>query len=329
MPTPLQTTAVQNHNNGGATDTVAMTGVVAGSTLIVVVPAYRYTTTGALVSGVSSSNGGALTLARGRQAASRSGAGSHRMGLHVYFLPNAAAGSHTITVTFTNATGNYADWFVTEVPGLATTSPHDTAAAADAHADAVVSSVSVATGTLAQASSFVLVTAAGQGASTWNGSATAPMPAPTGFTALRGKALPGAIDGMPFQSSYDDVESVAPVSALWTVPDDSINDGFLAVAVAFKLASGTNYVEILVTPDAEDGVTVNTTTGWIVHVAAGDPKDGYTVYSGIAAQATGNEIRVPGAAGAVAVGGTLNVQVVNAGLGYTSGWGVGTVRAAA
>jgi hypothetical protein len=329
MPTPLQTTAVQNHDNAGATDTASVTGVVAGSTLIVVIGSYRYTTTGALVSGVSSSNGGALTLARERLRASDDGGGAHRLGLHVYFLPNAASGSHTITVTFTNGSGNYADWFVTEVPGLAATSPHDSAAAADAAFAHGVSSVSVTTGALAQASSFILAAACGQGAATWNGSTTAPMPAPSGFTALRGKVYGGSLDGVPFQASYDDVESVAPVTASWTVPNDSVADGFLAIAVAFNLASGTNYVEILCTPDTEDGVTINASTGWIVHVAAGDPKDGYTVYSGIAAQATGNEIRVPGASAGVAVSGTVNVQVVNAGLGYTSGWGVGTVRAAA
>ena len=330
MPTPLQVTAVQNHSNGGATDTVTMTGVLAGSTLIVVVPAFRNSTpNAALVSGVSSSNGGALTLALSRLRNSDNGGGQHRLGQHVFFLPNAAAGAHTLTVTFSNATANYSDWFAFELSGISPASPHDATASASAAIAYGPSIASVTSNGLAQQQNFILAVAAGVGASSWNGSTTAPMPAPSGgYASLRGKAYT-SFNGVPFQASWLDTASVAPVSASWTIPNDSIDDGTIAMLVVFKLSSGGNYIEILVTPDIEDGVTVNASTGWTVHVAAGDPKDGYMVYSGVTAQAAGNEIRVSGAAGAVAVGGTVNVQVVNASLGYTSGWGVGTVRASA
>jgi hypothetical protein len=331
MPAPTQTSAVVNVNNGGSTSTVTMTGVVAGSTLMVVLPAFRFSTPdGALVTGVSSSNGGALTLARSRLRNSDNGGNQHRLGVHVFLLQNAAAGSHTLTVTFANATGNYADWFSMEVPGLMTSGALDASASTDGAFVHGVSSVSVISGALAEALSMAVVVAAGQGASSWNGSTTAPFPAPSGgWIALRGKRYGASLDGVPFQASYLDTSSVAALTASWTVPNDSVSDGFITAIVVLRLAAGGNYVEILLQPDTEDGVAINGTSGWIVHVAPADPKDGYVVYSGVAAQVTGNEIRVQGAGGTTAVGGTVNVQVINAALNYTSGWGVGTVRAAA
>lgn len=323
MPAPLQTSAVQNHNNGGATDTLSLTGVTAGSTIIVVLPAYRYDTpSGALVSGVSSSNGGSLTLAKSRLRNSDNGAAQHRLGLHVYFLLNAPAGSHTITATFVNATGNYADWIAVEVPGLKATGALDVTATTDAAFAHGVSSVSVTSGALAQAESFVLVAAAGQGASTWNGSSTAPMPAPTGFTALRGKPYGASLDGVPFQASYADVASIAPNIASWTVPNDSYADGFIAMAVVFREASGTNYVEILT-----GGANIDGTTGWTIYANVADwTATGTLKHENIAAQLTGDELRIPAPAGTT-VGQGVNVHGFNSTLSFASS--VGTVRAGA
>jgi hypothetical protein len=325
MAAPIQTTAVQNHDNGGATDTVTMTGVVAGSTIVVVLPAFRYSTANAaLLSGVSSSNGGALTLTKSRLRNSDNGSGSHRLGLHVYELLNAAAGSHTITVTFANASGNYADWFAMEVPGLKSSGAHDSTASADAAFAHPVSSVSVTSGTLAQAQSFAIAVACGVAASTWNGSTTAPFPAPAGgWTSLRGARVSGALAGVPFQAAYQDTSSVAAVAATWTVPNDSTDDGFLAMIVVWGLASGSNYIEILT-----GGTTINGTTGWTVEYSASDPKNGFSRVLNVSAQASGNELRVPAPAGTT-VGQSINAQAYQASPGTlsTTAWGVGTVRA--
>jgi hypothetical protein len=328
MPAPTQTSAVVNVNNGGATSTVTLSGVVAGASIVVVVPAFRFSTPGAaLVTGVSSSNGGALALSRSRLRNSDNGGNQHRLGLHVYTLLNAAAGSHTLTVTFANGSGNYADWFAMEVPGLKTTGALDATASADNAFAHPVSSVSITSGGLAQAQSFVLAVACGVAASAWNGSTTAPYPAPAGggWTALRGARVSGSLAGVPFQSAYLDTSSVAAVSATWTVPNDSTDDGYITMAVVFGLASGSSYIEILT-----GGTTINGTTGWTVQYSAADPKLGYAEIPNVAAQATGNELRVPAPAGTT-VGQSINVQAFQASPGTlsTTAWGVGTVRAGA
>jgi hypothetical protein len=212
-----------------------------------------------------------------------------------------------------------------EVPGLKTSGALDATATTDNAFAHGVSSVSVTSGALAQAQSWALVVAAGQGASTWNGSTTAPMPAPSGFTALRGKVYSGSLNGAPFQASWQDTSSVAALTASWTVPNDSYADGFITMAVVYGLASGSNYIEILT-----GGTTINGTTGWTVQYSAADPKLGYTEVLNVAAQASGNELRVPAPAGTT-VGQSINAQAFQASPGTlsTTAWGVGTVRAGA
>jgi hypothetical protein len=189
-----------------------------------------------------------------------------------------------------------------------------------------VGSISVGpTANLSQAQSMVFAAFAAQTNFLWGG--TDPGTPPSGFTVLGANATNTAPS--PAIWAWQDVNSTAPISATMGIVGGAGNpDGTRGIIVALKLASGSRYVEILMSPDTEDGVIINGTSGWIVHISPDDPADGYTVYSGISAQASGNEIRVPGAGAGLAVGATLNAQVVNAALGYTSGWGVGTVRQA-
>jgi hypothetical protein len=324
MPTPV-VSAITSSATIGSTSAISVTASE-DDLIIAIIPCFRFGTGGALVSGVASNVGGALSLVASRLRASDDAGGANRLGLYAYMLPNAAAGSHTITTTFVNGSVNYASWCVIRIPGMATVSPDDIKVTGEFVRNTLT--LSIASGAnLAQSSEVAFAVACGMGNNVWNGSTAPPLGAPSGWTGLAGSVNNST--GVPVHISYQETSSVAALSASWVVPDDSIDDGSIVMMLSFKTTSGTNYVEILMTPDTEDGVTVNATTGWIVHVSAADPKDGYTVYSGISAQATGNEIRLPGAAGSVAVGGTVNVQVINAGLGYTSGWGVGTVRAAA
>jgi len=334
MPTPTQAGTLNKHSlANNATTTKQLTGVVAGAALALWIGTQRFAElyTGELLTVTC----GTATFVRvgHHVGVSNNAGGGFRQELSLYLATNVAVGTHTVTIQAASIGGNteltQGAWVLTEYPGLSIAAPAAALAAAAVTARIAdnIGSITVGpTAALSQAQSMILSGFAAQTNFAWNG--TDPGTAPTGYTLLAAIADNTVPSTAIF--AWQDVNSTAAVSATMGVFGAVGNpDGTRGVLVAISLAGGTNYVEILVTPDTEDGVIVNATTGWIVHIVIGDSKDGYVVFSGIASQTTGNEIRVSGAAPGVAVAGTVNVQVVNAGVGYTSGWGVGTVRAAA
>lgn len=329
MPAPIQTSAIDNTGSGGTTRTITLTGVVAGSTLVAWLPTYRYDTAASHVSGVSSSNGGAFTLARGRIRNSQNGGGSFRLGLACYVLLNAAAGTHVITATFANSSGNTVAWFAAELPGIRSTAAVDIAVDGDiVYGSPVISLASG--GNLAQAQEFAMLVFCGMGTDRWNGS-TSGVPAVTageGWTGWAGyyTNTGSPIPGMPFAAYWRDTSTTAAIDGSVAVKTDSITDPFLMMMVTLRLAAGSFYVEVLLTP--QTGVTVNGTTGWIVEMSTGDPAAGATVVPNITAQTTGNELRPPAPSGAT-LGQTVNVVAYNPTLAHTQGsggTGVGTTR---
>jgi hypothetical protein len=320
MPTPVAS-AITSSATIGSTSAISVTASE-DDLILAIIPCFRFGTTGALVSGVSSNVGGALSLVASRLRASDDAGGGNRLGLYAYMLPDAAAGSHTITTTFVNGSVNYASWCVIRIPGMATVSPDDIKVTGEFVRNTLT--LTIASGAnLAQAQEVVFAIACGMGNNVWNGSTAPPLGAPSGWTGLAGSV--NNTTGVPVHISYQETSSVAALSASWVVPDDSIDDGSIVMMVSFKTTSGTNYIEILT-----GGTTINGTTGWTVQYSAADPKLGYTEVLNVAAQASGNELRVPAPAGTT-VGQSINVQAFQASPGTlsTTAWGVGTVRAGA
>lgn len=324
MAAPLQTSSVDNTGAGTSTRTISLTGVTAGSTLVAWLFTYRYDTASTHLTSVSSSNGGAFTLARTRLRNSQNGSGTFRLAIHCYYLTNVASGSHTITATFSNAADNTVSWFVSEVPGIAASSPVDI----NIDADVVYGSSTISIGptnNLSQALEFAMLAFTGMGTDIWNGATSGNGNAPSGWTAWRGfyTNTGSPIPGMPFAAYYRDTTTTAPLSGAVTVKTDSITDPFLMMIVTLKQSSGSYYVEVLLNP--QTGITVNGTTGWTVEMSTGSPSVGATIVTGLAAQSTGNELRPPAPAGA-ALGATVNVIAYNTSLAHSAGTGVGTTR---
>lgn len=325
MPNPLQTSAVDPTSTGGSTRTITLTGVTAGSTLVAWLPTYRYDPAASHITGVSSSNGGAFTLVRGRIVNSQNGSGTFRLGLACYLLTNVAAGSHTITASFANSSGNTVSWFVSELPGVVPTSPVDIAT----DVDYLYGSPSVSigpTGNLSQAPEFAMVVFMGMGTDIWNGATSGDGNPPSGWTAWRAfydnfSSVPPP--GVPFAAYYQTAATTAPLAATVTAKTGSITDPWLVMLVTLKLAAGSYYVEVLLSPQA--GITVDGSTGWTVEYSAGDPRDGATIATNVTAQATGNELRVPAPTGTT-VGQLINVVAYNTALSHGAGTGVGTTR---
>jgi hypothetical protein len=333
MPTPTQAGTLTKFSiANNATTTRTITGVVAGASLVLWIGPERFATsyTGEVLT-VTCPTATFVRIAH-QASFSNDAGGNVRQECSIYLATNVASGSHTVTIQAANIGGNTnateGPWVLSEFPGIVAVAPASATAAASLAARIANGVASITLGpsaNLSQAQAMVLAWFVARRNFLWNGAS--PGVASSGFTLIAQDVANATAS--PAIASWQDVNSTSPVSVPMGVVGSADNgDGTRGVAAFLRLASGANYVEILVQPDTEDSVTVNATTGWTVHVAAGDPKDGFLVYSGIAAQATGNEIRVAGAGGTVAVGGTVNVQVVNSALGYTSGWGVGTVRAA-
>lgn len=324
MAAPLQTSSVDNTATGTDTRTISLTGVTAGSTLVAWLFTYRYDTAASHVSGVSSSNGGAFTLARTRMRNSQNGAGGFRLAIHCYYLTNAASGSHTITASFDEATDNTVSWFVSEVPGIVTSSPVDIAI----DADVVYGSPSISIGptaNLAQAQEFAMLAFTGMGTNVWNGATSGNGNPPAGWTGWRGYyvASGSPVPGMPFAAYYRDTTTTAPLSGSVTVLTDSITDPFLMMIVTLKQSSGAYYVEILLSP--QSGISVNGSSGWTVEMSTGSPSAGATIVTGVTAEASGNELRVTPPSGAT-LGQEINVIAYNTTLSHGAGTGVGTTR---
>lgn len=334
MPAPTQAGSLTKFSIGNnATTTRTITGVVAGASLVLFIGPERFATgyTGELLTVTCPT---ATFVRVGHEASFSNNAGGNiRQECSIYLATNVASGSHTITIQAANIGGNTnataGPWVLSEFPGIVSVAPASATAATAVTARIAdnIATISVGpTANLSQPQAMVLAWFVGRFNFLWNG--TDPGSPPAGFTLIAQDVANST--AAPAIASWQDVNSTSPITVSMGVVGVTAQngDGTRGVVVPLRLASGSNYVEILMTPDTEDGVSINSTTGWTVHIATGDPRNGYTVYQGIAAQATGNEIRVAGGGGTVGVGGTVNVQVVNSALGYTSGWGVGTVRAA-
>jgi hypothetical protein len=334
MPTPTQAGALTKFSIGNAaTTTRTITDVAAGAALTLWIAPQRFASgfTDELLT-VSCPTATFVRVGHHVGVSDNAG-GGFRQELSLYLATAVAAGSHTVTITAASIGGNANDtrgsWLLSEWSGIAQEAPAAVLAAPAVSNRIATGIASITVGpslVLSQSQCMVLSGFAAQTNFLWGG--TDPGTPPVGYTLLAqttDNATP-----TPILLGWRDTTAADAVSATTTVVGSSANpDGTRGLLVPLRLSSGSDYVEILVTPDTEDGVTVDGTTGWTAHIATADPRNGFNVFTGLSARPSGNEIRVPNGAPGVANGGTVNAQVVNAALGYTSGWGLGTARGAA
>lgn len=331
VPSPIST-VVRSQSAGSTLGPISIT-VAAGDAIVVYASCYRATTGGELMN-LPTAAGMTFEIitdgtTQARQLkATDSGGGTGRVGHYAWIARNVTAGAKSITLNFVNSSANVAAGFAFAVPRVPASGTYCSRVVNAVYGINVTSVVASISTNLSQARNTVVAVASGIGTNLWNGSASGDGVQPSGWSMLRGVTenfTGGNVDGPPFQAGYIDTNSVAPLSATWTVADDTLDEGFVTTIFALLDVEGGNYVEILLEPASGAGITINGSTGWTVEVSAGDPKDGAQVFSNVAARATGNEIRVPAPAGTTA-GQTVNVIVYNATLAHSGGTGVGSTR---
>lgn len=328
MPAPTQTSPLQTFAAGGGNEIITLTSVAANACVGAIVATYRQDALLPHVASVTSSNGGALTSARSRTRNSQNAGGGNRLTLTVYLLPNAAAGTHTLTLVKGQTGTTFGSWFAFELPGVAPSSPVDIAI--DASVDHPSPSVSIGpTAQLSQALEFAMAIVAGLGTAIFNGSSTPPSVAPDGFVAWRSYNQNSPLVGVPMQASYADLNSTAPLSATWTVSTDSIDDGYLAMIVTLKLSAGAFFVEVLLQwhPSEPSPTSLDGSAGWSVVVSPGVIGGAGTVtHTNVTAQPSGSKLHLPAPPG-VTLNQQVNVIPWNVTLGYDASLDYGTVKA--
>jgi hypothetical protein len=186
--------------------TVSLTGVTAGSSILVCTGAVDFTS---IAPTMTVNDGSAYTLG----ARNTFSAGSERWMAELQYLHNVGSGTHNISVTCADSTvGNFAGQIVAlEISGLTNAGPDKTATGgANSNTPATGS-----TAALTQADEMVIALLA-FGA----GNNPAGLSTPSGYTNV---TLDNTTSEMPFSLSYKNVAATTAVSASWGTATGSNN----------------------------------------------------------------------------------------------------------
>jgi hypothetical protein len=284
MATVVQTSSVSRFNgqSNSSGASITLTGVTAGNAILAVPCSSRLSTaSGRLVDAVTSSPSATFSAAG---TAYFTTAGGHRVAIEPFVAHAVAGGSMTVSLDCTHETNDTrVSWFVIEVSGLASSASFDKTDDATA-ADGLTSITAGPTATLSQASEFVLAVAGSRYWWNFNGGSTAP----SGYTTLASNVDNDEV-GTTFHASYKNVSATTAVDATWTVP--SAADGGAALISTFRnSALRVRWTFVNGTPpDDIDGVTGITSYVWQTTPDAGAA----TVYTGGAAEVSGNTLFTP------------------------------------
>jgi hypothetical protein len=245
--------------------TATINGVVAGNCLVAVVVAWRLSTSGDLVSAYGTTIGGSAANTWTLAARSARTEFGHRTEITVWVAPNCSAGNTVGAPTLVhNDASTTIRQHMDEWPGIATSSPVDKTATANAAS--LTGTITVGpTATLAQASQVQISAVADRYNYSWNGSMSGAGNAPSGYTLLQGTADNTLIAA---QSVYRELNSTTAVSTTWTsIAEES--HGLVAATVTLKISSTVRQLEIT----SLGGATISGTTGWEAWAWTADPKD--------------------------------------------------------
>lgn len=191
----VQSATAQNASTG-ATRAVTLSGVTSGSTIAVwafVCGDAGCTSSGSNTTGVN--DGTAYTAGINCNATNRP--------VTVWYLPNASAGSHTITASFNGVTPHYGAVVAFEIAGVNTTSPYDSAASVAACGAGTGTSASVTSGATTSSADSALI------------SIVAPVTASS--TTLTGSGWTNATGGGALRGAYRVVSATGTFSNTWTL----------------------------------------------------------------------------------------------------------------
>jgi hypothetical protein len=234
-------TNVQSVNS--ATNTIALNGVTAGNTLVLMIGYYRDTGTDAVFPTPTDSSGNTVNVAVS-PVPSNDSVNAHDLGVAIFYVTNASAGTHTFTMSSVSA--QHAT--LTEFSPL-TSSSFDVATSATTNgSSSATSQVTGTTASTAQANELVVIccTLGATAGSTSDVLWTDPV---SGFTTLQ-KVVNLASD-LPILHAWKEVSGVGAQSATfnWGVSNST---GFMQAGIAtFKAsASGADqhepFVKVLI-----------------------------------------------------------------------------------
>lgn len=269
---------------------ISLTGVSIGDIICVVAAPYRPTTaSGELIDSVTSSPAATFAEVDSYLGQSEDAGGGTRRGIYAFWAVAASAGTHTITINFTNATDNRISALAFRLTGMSATpvDKTDTSFALQA-----ASSITAGpTATHASSTSTVIAAVMGRWVYGFNGVSAGAGGAPSGFTVIGGTESNAL---MAFQVAYQEVVSSVGVSANWTVPT---GEGDGTVAIIFNLLASSTTLRgkcKFKTGSGINGVTGVTVTAW-----RGNPQSETATVHTVDAATTGDVVYIPAPAGLV------------------------------
>lgn len=220
--------------NGVTSQTIALTGVTAGNLLVLTVDYYDGTqATNATPATPTDSNGTVAVAIAPLSVLSLGG----QMGCAIFYVANAASGTHTLTVNPFNNVNAFSGFLtLTEYSGVVTSSPLDAAAVISADVENAGSTTTFNTGTgatLAQADELIV---AAIGATAGAGLSNAALSTPSGYTQVSVQQDSSA--NVAGETAFKETAATTGQIATWTFTSDSTMRGVQAALAAFKVAGG-------------------------------------------------------------------------------------------
>jgi hypothetical protein len=284
-------TLYQQTADTAASSGISLTGVSIGDIICVVAAPYRPSTaSGELITSVTSSPAATFAEVDSELGQSEDAGGGTRRGIYAFWAVAESAGTHTITLNYTNATNNRISALAFRLTGMSATPVDKTATATALQAAA---SITVGpTATHASATGTVIAAVMGRWVYGWNGVSAGAGGAPSGFTVIGGTESNSL---MAFQVAYREMSSSVGQSASWTVP---AGEGDGTVALIFNLLASSTTLRgkcKFRTSSGINGVTGVTVTAW-----RGNPESETATTHVVDAESTGDVVYIPAPSGLVA-----------------------------
>jgi hypothetical protein len=285
-------TLYQQTADTAASSGISLTGVSIGDIICVVAAPYRPSTaSGELITSVTSSPAATFAEVDSLLGQSEDAGGGTRRGIYAFWAVAASAGTHTITINFTNATDNRISALAFRLTGMSATPVDKTDTSAALQASASITAGPLATA--ASATSTAIAAVMGRWVYGFNGVSAGAGGAPSGFTVIGGTESNAL---MAFQVAYQELSSSVGVSAAWTVPTGE-GDGTVAIVFNLLAASST---ALRGKCKFQTGSGINGVTGVTVTAWRGNPQSETATVHVVDAESTGDVVYIPAPAGLVA-----------------------------
>ena len=223
VTSPMAITVVQSITGAGTT--IALSGVAAGNTLIMIDSYHR--SAGATAEALPTDSNGTFAIANSDVPPTIT---SDVVGVGIFYVKNTASGTHTVTPeanTIHHTT-------LMEVSGLDTTAPLDVNLSAKTSFSTITSQATGTTGATSTANELVVI-ALGLAASTGNANVVLTNPV-TGFTTLQ--ILNNDATDIAMMHAWKTISSTGTQTATFNWTDNEAGQSAHAAIATFKAAAG-------------------------------------------------------------------------------------------